>query len=44
MVLGLRFGGEEYLLPDPIETGLSGDVAIAADAGVGVADEEVGLL
>jgi len=31
--LGLRFGGEPYLLPEPIETGLSGDVAIAADAG-----------
>ena len=31
--LGLRFAGEPYLLPDPIETGLSGDVAIAADAG-----------
>ena len=31
--LGLRFGGESYLLPAPIETGLSGDVAIAADAG-----------
>jgi ADP-heptose:LPS heptosyltransferase len=31
--LGLRFGGEPYLLPEPIETGLSGDVAIAADSG-----------
>ena len=31
--LGFRFGGESYLLPAPIETGLSGDVAIAADAG-----------
>ena len=31
--LGLRFADEPYLLPDPIETGLSGDVAIAADAG-----------
>ena len=31
--LGLRFVGETYLLPEPIETGLSGDVAIAADAG-----------
>jgi heptosyltransferase II len=31
--LGLRFNGEQYLLPEPIETGLSGDVAIAADAG-----------
>jgi hypothetical protein len=31
--LGLRFAGEKYLLPAPIETGLSGDVAIAADAG-----------
>ena len=32
---GLDFGfsGETYLLPEPIETGLSGDVAIAADAG-----------
>jgi heptosyltransferase II len=31
--LGLRFAGDPYLLPDAIETGLSGDVAIAADAG-----------
>jgi heptosyltransferase-2 len=31
--LGLRFTGEPYLLPEPIETGLAGDVAIAADAG-----------
>ena len=31
--LGFRFAGEPYLLPAPIETGLSGDVAIAADAG-----------
>jgi heptosyltransferase II len=31
--LGLRFNGEQYLLPEPIKTGLSGDVAIAADAG-----------
>jgi lipopolysaccharide heptosyltransferase II len=31
--LGFRFADESYLLPEPIETGLSGDVAIAADAG-----------
>ena len=31
--LGFRFAGERYLLPAPIETGLSGDVAIAAEAG-----------
>jgi len=31
--LALNFAGETYLLPKPIETGLSGDVAIAADAG-----------
>jgi hypothetical protein len=31
--LGFRFDGEPYLLPGPIETGLSGDVAMAADAG-----------
>jgi ADP-heptose:LPS heptosyltransferase len=31
--LGLHFSGDRYLLPDPIETGLSGDVAIAADSG-----------
>jgi ADP-heptose:LPS heptosyltransferase len=31
--LGLRFASERYLLPEPIDTGLSGDVAIAADAG-----------
>jgi ADP-heptose:LPS heptosyltransferase len=31
--LGFRFAGETYMLPEPIETGLSGDVAIAAEAG-----------
>jgi ADP-heptose:LPS heptosyltransferase len=31
--LGFGFGGETYLLPGPIESGLSGDVAIAAEAG-----------
>ena len=31
--LGLRFAGDHYLLPKPIETGLSGDVAIAAESG-----------
>jgi lipopolysaccharide heptosyltransferase II len=31
--LGFHFSGETYLLPEPIETGLSGDVAIAVDAG-----------
>lgn len=31
--LGFSFSGEKYLLPEPIEAGLSGDVAIAADAG-----------
>jgi lipopolysaccharide heptosyltransferase II len=31
--LGLRFAGDAYLLPNPIETALSGDVAIAADSG-----------
>jgi ADP-heptose:LPS heptosyltransferase len=31
--LGLHFRGQPYLLPEPVETGLSGDVAIAADAG-----------
>lgn len=31
--LGWRFAGEPYVLPGPVETGLSGDVAIAADAG-----------
>ena len=31
--LGFRFAGETYLLPQPIETELSGDVAIAADSG-----------
>jgi ADP-heptose:LPS heptosyltransferase len=31
--LGFGFAGETYLMPEPIETGLSGDVAIAADAG-----------
>jgi lipopolysaccharide heptosyltransferase II len=31
--LGFDFTGERYVLPEPIETELSGDVAIAADAG-----------
>ena len=31
--LGFQFTGEMYFLPQAIETGLSGDVAIAADAG-----------
>jgi len=31
--LGFHFAGEPYLLPEPSETRLSGDVAIAADAG-----------
>ena len=31
--LGLQFDGEKYLLPELTETGLSGDVAIAADSG-----------
>jgi hypothetical protein len=31
--LGFRFAGERYLLPEPNETGLAGDVAIAADSG-----------
>jgi len=31
--LGFSFGGEIYLMPEPVETGLSGDVAIAPAAG-----------
>jgi heptosyltransferase-2 len=31
--LGLRFEGQKYLLPDPVATDLSGDVAIASEAG-----------
>src|SRR5947207_5054622 len=31
--LGLDFAGKTYLLPESIETGLSGDVAIAVDTG-----------
>jgi heptosyltransferase-2 len=31
--LGFRFSGEKYLLPRPIETGLSGDVALGQQAG-----------
>jgi heptosyltransferase-2 len=31
--LGLQFKGEKYLLPEPVKTGLSGDVAIAPKAG-----------
>ena len=31
--LGLRFCGEQYLIPEPRETGLSGDVAISREAG-----------
>jgi hypothetical protein len=41
--LGFRFTGETYLLPEPLETGLSGDIAIATDAGAGLADEKMGL-
>jgi heptosyltransferase II len=31
--LGFRFCGEQYLLPQPVETGLSGDIAISREAG-----------
>jgi heptosyltransferase-2 len=31
--LGWRFAGDPYRLPDPIDTGLSGDVGIAVEAG-----------
>jgi len=31
--LGLRFSGERYLMPKPVATSLSGDVAISAEAG-----------
>ena len=31
--LGWRFAGEKYLLPPPVRTDLTGDVAIAAEAG-----------
>ena len=31
--LGFEFTGQNYLLPQPSETGLTGDVAIAAEAG-----------
>ena len=31
--LGLNFTGEAYVLPDPIETDLAGDIAIASEAG-----------
>jgi len=31
--LGFKFAGEQYLLPESVETGLNGDVAIAAEAG-----------
>ena len=31
--LGFQFSGERYLLPQPIETDLSGDVAISPEAG-----------
>jgi heptosyltransferase-2 len=31
--LGFRFTGETYFLPQAIDTGLAGDIAIAADAG-----------
>jgi len=31
--LGFRFSGEEYLMPEPRTTNLSGDVAISAEAG-----------
>jgi len=32
--LGLQFAGEKYVLPRPIQTELSGNVAIAAEAGL----------
>ena len=31
--VGLKFAGEPYLLPKPIDTDLAGDIAIAAEAG-----------
>ena len=31
--LGFRFAGQPYALPEPLETDLAGDVAIAADSG-----------
>jgi hypothetical protein len=31
--LGLEFRGERYLLPEPVRTGLSGDIAISSEAG-----------
>jgi heptosyltransferase-2 len=31
--LGFQFTGERYLLPEPLKTGLAGDVAIAPEAG-----------
>lgn len=31
--LGFRFEGETYCLPEPLETGLKGDIAVAAEAG-----------
>jgi hypothetical protein len=34
LTVGFRFGGESCLLPDLLEIGLSGDVAIASDSGV----------
>ena len=32
--LGFLFDGETYLLPEPVETGLSGDVATAPEGGL----------
>jgi hypothetical protein len=31
--LGWQFAGEKYLLPEPVETGIAGDVAISAECG-----------
>jgi len=31
--LGFEFGGETYILPEPADTDLSGDIAISAEAG-----------
>jgi heptosyltransferase-2 len=31
--LGFNFSGEEYVLPEPVEAGLKGDIAIAPEAG-----------
>ena len=42
--LGIQFSGETYVLPEPADTDLFGDVAISRRGGSGLAHEELGAL